>query len=211
MLNPATLEALKNNQRQLDMDGCEVGVSRQALDELIAAYESLATVTPAEVGGHADTQTEARAIAPPATRPFVGRLIRIFTERPGDDTSAVVLIEYAQAALATALAAKDAELAVQREAKEHARRLCDRAEAQLAEARKALDGMRDLIRWAHDTLYEINPSNYDHDEVCKLNSASVEVILALAPPLGETHGKSAEWWEGYAARRALTGGQEDGQ
>lgn len=40
---------------------------------------------------------------------------------------------------ATALAAKDAELAVQREAKEHARRLCDCAEAELAEARKALD------------------------------------------------------------------------
>lgn len=142
-----------------------------------------------------DTQTEARAIV--------------------DDTHIEVGTACQYDALvdriAVTLAAKDAELAVQREAKEHARRLCDRAEAQLAEARKALDGMRDLIRWAHDTLYEINPSNYDHDEVCKLNSASVEVILALAPPLGETHGKSAEWWEGYAARRALTGGQEDGQ
>lgn len=35
----AALEALKNGQRQLDMDGVEVGVSRQALDEVIAAYE----------------------------------------------------------------------------------------------------------------------------------------------------------------------------
>ena len=51
-----------------------------------------------------------------------------------------------------------------------------------------------LIRWAHGTLYEINPSNYDHDEVCRLNDASVEVILGLAPVLGETHGKSPEWW-----------------
>lgn len=42
-----------------------------------------------------------------------------------------------------------------------------------------------LIRWAHDTLYEINPSNYDHDEVCRLNDASVEVILAFAQFLGE--------------------------
>ena len=33
------LDWLKNNQRQLDMDGCEVGVSRQALDELISAYD----------------------------------------------------------------------------------------------------------------------------------------------------------------------------
>ncbi|PWJ80579.1 hypothetical protein C7441_112121 [Pseudaminobacter salicylatoxidans] len=39
-LDPKALEALKNNQRQLDMDGCEVGVSRQALDELIAAWEA---------------------------------------------------------------------------------------------------------------------------------------------------------------------------
>lgn len=49
-------------------------------------------------------------------------------------------------------------------------------------------GQRDavaLIRWAHDTLYEINPSNYDHDEVCRLNDASVEVILGLAQFLGE--------------------------
>lgn len=59
-----------------------------------------------------------------------------------------------------------------------------------------------LIRWAHETLYEINPSNYDHGEVCKLNDASVEVILGLAPTLGETHGKSAEWW---AARSATKG------
>jgi len=28
-------------------------------------------------------------------------------------------------------------------------------------------------------LFELNPSNYDHDDVCKLNAASVEVILAL--------------------------------
>lgn len=59
--------------------------------------------------------------------------------------------------------------------------------------------LRDLIRWAHDTLWEINPSNYDHDEVCKLNDASVEVILGLSPTLGERHGKTAEWWEARAA------------
>jgi len=33
-------EWLKNNQRQLDADGVEVGVSRQALDELIALSEA---------------------------------------------------------------------------------------------------------------------------------------------------------------------------
>jgi hypothetical protein len=30
-----------------------------------------------------------------------------------------------------------------------------------------------LIVWAYETLYEINPSNYDHDEVCRLNDRSV--------------------------------------
>lgn len=65
--------------------------------------------------------------------------------------------------------------------------------------------IHELLRFAHDTLWEINPSNYDYDDVCKLNDASVEVILAIAPELGETHGKSQEWW---AERRALasTGG-----
>lgn len=57
-----------------------------------------------------------------------------------------------------------------------------------------------LVRWAHETLQEINPSNYSHDDVCNLNDASVEVILGLAPTLGERHGKSDEWW---AARTAL--------
>ena len=33
--------ALRDNQRQLDADGCEVGVSRQALDETLASYEEL--------------------------------------------------------------------------------------------------------------------------------------------------------------------------
>lgn len=59
--------------------------------------------------------------------------------------------------------------------------------------------LRGLIRWAHDTLYEINPSNYDHDEVCKLNEASVEVILGLAVELGERHGKTDEWWSNRLA------------
>lgn len=34
-------ENLKANQRQLDMDGCEVGVSRQALDETLSEYSEM--------------------------------------------------------------------------------------------------------------------------------------------------------------------------
>lgn len=34
-------EHLRDSQRQLDMDGCEVGVSRQAVDEALAEIERL--------------------------------------------------------------------------------------------------------------------------------------------------------------------------
>ena len=37
------LNALRNAQQQLDGDGVIVGVSRQALDELLAAYDTLRT------------------------------------------------------------------------------------------------------------------------------------------------------------------------
>jgi hypothetical protein len=54
-LNPLALDALGNHQRQLDADGCEVGVSRQALDELLAAYKAAVDrvnrATDAETGG----------------------------------------------------------------------------------------------------------------------------------------------------------------
>jgi hypothetical protein len=34
------IDNLKHNQRQLDMDGCEVGVSRQALEEVLIGLEA---------------------------------------------------------------------------------------------------------------------------------------------------------------------------
>ena len=72
-----------------------------------------------------------------------------------------------------------------------------------AEARA--ERLEAALRVAHDTLWEINPNNYDHDEVCRLNDACVEVILGIAPLIGEMHGKSPEWWEARAAlSRALT-------
>ena len=75
----------------------------------------------------------------------------------------------------------------------------DRLAAELAAANAREAGLTGLIRWAHDTLWALNPSNYDHDEVCKVNDAAVEVILGLAPVIGETHGHSAEWWAERAA------------
>lgn len=76
------------------------------------------------------------------------------------------------------------------------------AEKQLAiaiEAEKRIAEQHQLLQWAHDTLVEINPNNYTHDDVCEINNASVEVILGIAPTLGETHGKSEDWWASRAA------------
>jgi len=56
-------------------------------------------------------------------------------------------------------------------------------EAKLAEAVEAL-------RFSFDTLGEINPSNYSHDDVCLLNDRSVEVILYLNSTLAELKGET---------------------
>lgn len=55
----------------------------------------------------------------------------------------------------------------------------------LAEKDAEIERLTALLTWAHDTLLEINPSNYDHDDVCNLNAASVEVALAIAPHIKE--------------------------
>ena len=65
------------------------------------------------------------------------------------------------------------------------------------------DKIAEAARAAHEALWELNPDNYTHDDVVKLNDASVEAIFLLADVLGETHGKTSEWWE--ARRRALAG------
>lgn len=39
--------------------------------------------------------------------------------------------------------------------------------------------LRDAAQFAANKLEEINPSNYDHEDVCSLNAASVEVGLYL--------------------------------
>lgn len=72
-------------------------------------------------------------------------------------------------------------------------------QAMLAEKDEELARLLGLIQWAHDTLWELNPSNYNHDEVCKVNDAAVEVILGLAPTLGYSHGYPPEWWADRAA------------
>jgi hypothetical protein len=58
----------------------------------------------------------------------------------------------------------------------------EEAEAKLAKAVEAL-------KFTYSTLTEINPSNYDHDQVCEQNSASVEAILSIAAVLDELEEK----------------------
>jgi len=50
----------------------------------------------------------------PATAPYVDRIVRIFRDRPADDTSAVVLLDYARAALASNVPVLDAEAETER-------------------------------------------------------------------------------------------------
>jgi hypothetical protein len=50
---------LRSNQRQLDADGCEVGVSRQALDEVLAMIDALNVASPADLLSRLDLSGEA--------------------------------------------------------------------------------------------------------------------------------------------------------
>lgn len=47
----------------------------------------------------------------------------------------------------------------------------------------------EAVQWAFDTLIELNPSNYDHDNVCEVNAAAVEVMLGLKPILASHKGE----------------------
>lgn len=50
---------------------------------------------------------------------------------------------------------------------------------------------REFLQWALDTLIELNPSNYDHDDACQCSAASVEVMLAIQKRLASTTGAQA--------------------
>jgi hypothetical protein len=54
------VHALRNGQRQLDMDGVEIGVSRQALDEVLDAYDRLSSLAATDGAGPADWQWRSR-------------------------------------------------------------------------------------------------------------------------------------------------------
>ena len=51
--------------------------------------------------------------------------------------------------------------------------------------RGEVERLRAMIASASAVLYdapELNPSNYDHEDVCRLNAAACEAYVILAPP-----------------------------
>jgi len=57
--------------------------------------------------------------------------------------------------------------------------------AQLAEARAKLAQCREAYQILEDAP-ELNPSNYDHEQVCELNAKMVEAYLAFRAALEAT-------------------------
>ena len=51
-----------------------------------------------------------------------------------------------------------------------------------------------------DRFQELNPSNYDHDDVCALNAWAVELVLAAAPtpPVSEDRKDTERFRDGWA-------------
>ena len=60
---------------------------------------------------------------------------------------------------------------------------CAGYQAAQADARELVGELVEALKFADDNLYEININNYDHDEVCHLNSRSVEVALSVQKAL----------------------------
>lgn len=59
--------------------------------------------------------------------------------------------------------------------------------AELDEAKVEVERLRNAMQWALDTVtIEINPSNYDHDDVCRLNAEMIEAVLGLQTALKGT-------------------------
>jgi len=79
----------------------------------------------------------------------------------------------------TALATTRAELAASKERERETLAVLQTAHESEAALVAERDRLREMIAWAVETLQEINPSNYGHDDVCALNAASVEVCLGL--------------------------------
>jgi hypothetical protein len=97
-LNPLALDALRNHQRQLDEEGVEVGVSRQALDELFAAYDELARLFRTTASTISATEMRDRLLAglrrPPApTSGVTEAMIADIFDKSDDQIMGEALVE----------------------------------------------------------------------------------------------------------------------
>lgn len=66
-MHPA-IENLKSNQRQLDMDGCEVGVSRQAVEETLDIASDLYSALVMVRDADDDCEKDGLPTIPPGAR-----------------------------------------------------------------------------------------------------------------------------------------------
>ena len=88
-LDKRAVEAARYAYMQATNNGQYCGVSTEDMETAIRAYISAAKSEPVAV----------RAL--PQTQKYVDRIIRIFRDHPADDTTAVVLLDYARSALAS--------------------------------------------------------------------------------------------------------------
>lgn len=100
-------------------------------------------------------------------------------------------IEAGYLALATQLAEREKELARVTARRDEALAFEMLHISVLEKLHARIATLTELVEWASDTLIEINPSNYGHDDVCNLNDKSVEVILALSATLTTDKGAAS--------------------
>lgn len=86
-----------------------------------------------------------------------------------------------QGALARATAAEaQLKTVLEREAATTAR-----YDAKLDATEARAERLAEAAQHALDTLIELNPSNYNHDDVCQANNATVEVMLSIRAALAK--------------------------
>ncbi|KAB2699398.1 hypothetical protein F9K79_09910 [Ochrobactrum sp. Kaboul] len=150
------------------------------------------------------SQAEELLAAERAEKEQLQQLVKELANNNGQDVLAMLQsLKYARK-LEADNAAKDVRIKAFVEYEQEAEGIKEMQLGKIEALEAKLAAAEQTARAAHETLIEINPSNYNHDDVCQLNDASVEAIFLLADILGETHGKTKEWWD---ERRAVLGGK----
>ena len=65
----------------------------------------------------------------------------------------------------------------------------EKKDSEIATLKAQRDELLELLKWSDEKLGpEINPSNYDHQDVCELNANMVEVTLAIRAAIAKIEG-----------------------